>query len=106
MEYHYEPEHNFIYTLNNKGQYHSFNDNPAIIHFNNNTKVWMTDGKLNRDHVIGPALLSKYNLIDDKGKHKIKVNQCYFKNGILHHPTEFAYSIANTVLLYYNGRRR
>lgn len=107
MEYRYDPENNFIYTVNEKGHYHSLNDEPAIIHFNHDTKVWMSDNKLHRDYKNGPALISKqtHGCEQQKGRTKqiITSKTCYFKNGVLHHPHDYAYKYGKTEKLYYNG---
>ena len=49
------PEGKFKYTTDAEGEYHSFNDLPAIEYFgNDNTKIWMFHGLIHRDKL--PAI--------------------------------------------------
>ena len=51
------PEGKFKYTTDAEGEYHSFNDLPAIEYFgNDNTKIWMYHGLIHRDKL--PAIQS------------------------------------------------
>ena len=45
------------YTIDNAGQYHSYNDEPAIEYFEG-TKIWMAHGQVDRDEHLGPALIT------------------------------------------------
>lgn len=94
MTYYYNPEGSFMYTINENNNYHSFNDQPAIIHTNHNTRVWMKDNVLHRDYKKGPALNSK-----NDGK----IKKFYIKDGEFHHPTKDAFTYGTHTKLYYNG---
>ena len=94
MEYSYDPSTSTMYTLNINGKYDSINDNPAIVHINHNTKIWMNNGKLDRDHKKGPAILSKFG---NKSK------EIYLKNGKLHNPNGIAFKYGKENKYYYNG---
>lgn len=60
MAKHYlDIEHKFTYTKDYYGQYHSFNDKPAIEYIETGTKIWMKNGELHRDIKNGPAIVSK-----------------------------------------------
>jgi surface protein len=98
MKYHYDPEGSFMYTINNDNKYHSFNDQPAIIHTNHHAKVWMNNGDMHRDHLKGPAFVSYANA-------KLK-NKFYMKNGMFHNPIKKAYITDvpnNSNKYYYEG---
>ena len=79
-------------------KYHSFNDQPAIIHTNHHAKVWMNNGDMHRDHLKGPAFVSYANA-------KLK-NKFYMKNGMFHNPIKKAYITDvpnNSNKYYYEG---
>lgn len=71
VSYEIDFEHNFIYTKDEAGKYHSFFGNPAIEYTDRKLYIWYTHGVINRDIEEGPAYLS-----DDEAK--------YFVNGKLH----------------------
>jgi len=68
-----DPINKFKYTKDSDGEYHSYNDGPAIEYFDG-TKIWMTHGILDRDEKCGPALA----LV--KGKFRSE----YYKMGLKH----------------------
>ena len=91
MQHHFDPVNKFIYTTNQNGQYHSHNDKPAIEYIEGRSnKIWMTDGKMDRDYNKGPALMSV-------------MGQHYYKNGVLHNPIGHAHHRVSKVEYYYNG---
>lgn len=81
--YKWNPEHKFLYTTDAEGEYHSFNDMPAIETFDgsSDTYIWMTHGNLDRDCTKGPAF------INNVGWGKCSYQQTkYFKMGKLYEP--------------------
>lgn len=102
MTYEYDPYGKILYSTDDNEQYHSFNNEPAIIHLDDGTKVWMKHGKLDRDN--GPAIHKQHNAnfsceydfkngkLDNKDRHAVRetyshTNGCsgnneYFVNGI------------------------
>jgi hypothetical protein len=68
--YKFDYKNKFKYTVDSDGEYHSFNDQPAIEYFDN-TKIWMKNGVISRNQYLGPAFRST-----------IKME--YYTNGKLH----------------------
>ena len=60
----------FKYSVDSNGEYHSFDDQPAIEYFNGN-KIWMKNGVIHRCQYLGPSFQSN-----------IKME--YYTNGKLH----------------------
>jgi hypothetical protein len=60
----------FKYSVDSDGEYHSFDDQPAVEYFNG-TKIWMKNGVIHRCQYLGPAFQSN-----------IKME--YYTNGKLH----------------------
>lgn len=88
---HYDSTNKFTYTVDSNGEYHSYNDKPAIEYLDDKTKIWMTHGEMDRDYKKGPALISN-------------TKECYYKNGLLHHPYDYAVKYNNGKKEYhYNG---
>jgi hypothetical protein len=46
----------FMFTINENKQYHSFNDNPAIIYMDTLIKIWMDNGNIHR--INQPAIIT------------------------------------------------
>jgi hypothetical protein len=68
--YKFDFQNKVKYLFDSVGEYHSFNDQPAIEYFEG-TKIWMDHGIMHRDESCGPAFQSKNKLE-------------YYKNGKLH----------------------
>ena len=78
------PEGKFKYTTDAEGEYHSFNDLPAIEYFgNDNTKIWMYHGLIHRDKL--PAIeIGKIKEYYNKGELILRCenNKCLYKGYI------------------------
>jgi hypothetical protein len=68
--YKFNCEKEFKYSVDSNGEYHSFDDQPAIEYLNGN-KIWMKNGVMHRCQYLGPAFQSN-----------IKME--YYMNGKLH----------------------
>lgn len=57
------------YSFNNKGNYHSLHNNPAVVNKHTGVEIWYNDGVLHRDD--GPAIIknNKYYYWYINGKH-------------------------------------
>jgi hypothetical protein len=96
-EFHFDPMLKAIYTVNDEGQYHSYNDIPAIMYLDDSLSVWMKDGKLDRDECRGPTISKENKKID-----------YYFKDG-KPNPSktpELHYDMAKYINKYYDEKDR
>lgn len=57
--YKFNEEKGFKYSVNDKDEYHSHNDLPAIDYLHKNMKVWYKNGVIHRDECLGPAVISR-----------------------------------------------
>jgi hypothetical protein len=75
----------FKYTTDAEGEYHSYNDLPAIEYFDGSgTQIWMYHGLVHRDEDKGPAFITQ-----DKKE--------YYKNGKLHSFNYYSYNNLNFI---------
>jgi hypothetical protein len=94
MTYQYDANTSALYSLDDEGRPHSINDEPSIVHINHNTKVWMKNGKLDRNYNNGPALTSNI------GKN---YKEIYFKDGEIHNPIGIASKYGQEIKYFYEG---
>jgi hypothetical protein len=59
--YKFNLKHEFKFSVDSDGEYHSFNDQPAIEYFNG-TKIWMKHGIMDRCQYLGPAFQSNIKM--------------------------------------------
>ena len=99
------PEGKFKYTTDAEGEYHSFNDLPAIEYFgNDNTKIWMFHGLIHRDKY--PAIeIGNIKEYYNKGELILRRenNNCLYKGYIQLNPIDgHYYDIKNNIRKSHN----
>lgn len=55
----FDPIGKFKYTKDDIGQYHSYNDEPAIDYVDGSCKIWYKNGLIHRNKINGPSIISK-----------------------------------------------
>jgi hypothetical protein len=55
----FDPIGKFKYTKNDMGQYHSYDDEPAIDYVDGSCKIWYKNGLIHRNKINGPSIISK-----------------------------------------------
>jgi hypothetical protein len=66
----------FMFTVDEDGKYHSYDDNPAIIYMDNCINIWMKHGVVHRDN--------EHRKNDNKPAVIYNEVQMFYKNGLLH----------------------
>jgi hypothetical protein len=60
----------FMFTTDEDGKYHSYDDNPAIIYMDTNINIWMNHGVIHRDDFKPAVIFNEVHM--------------FYKNGLLH----------------------
>jgi hypothetical protein len=82
----------FMFTTDEDGKYHSYDDNPAIIYMDTNINIWMNHGVIHRDDFKPAVICEKIKMFYNNGLlHNKLVNNCisnisnsFYWNGMLY----------------------
>jgi hypothetical protein len=88
---HFDQIGKFLYTKDDIGNYHSYNDNPAIEYLDGSCKIWYKNGLIHRIdnpaiiyYYVSPELISLGNYLDYWANgFYFKMLRCdFYENGI------------------------
>ena len=85
----FDPIGKFKYTKNDCGQYHSYNDEPAIEYLDGSAKLWYQNGLIHR--IDKPAIIHRIDNVPEFYNHDRQLVNFTFNNEYYFMGTQFTY---------------